>query len=385
MIAVRPPYGFWAGAVRVATWAAVLATAWASLHAIKVILDPDPAKPIPVGWAFLGAWHYHYAIFLTMLIAVAIGHHRLPAAARHWRLAGVVAIATLCAGAMQAALLRLHGIGASWGWSMLPYLLVPHAILSSLFVAVHEFGDRQRRSREDLHAAGMRRLELDRELVQARLALLQAQTEPHFLFNSLANVRRLLRTDRAAAGALLDALMRYFQEALPQLRTQRSTLAREAELVRAFLAVHQVRMGPRLQVAMDLPPALAGREVPTMVLLTLAENAIKHGLAPLAEGGRIELRARSGGGRLTLTVADTGRGMGDGLGHGTGLANLRSRLKAMYGDAASLTLRLNEPRGVVAEVALPDAADATSGEAPDGGPRGDPGQHAGGGAGGGAA
>ncbi len=200
----------------------------------------------------------------------------------------------------------------------------------------------------------MRQLALQVEATQARLQLLQAQIEPHFLFNSFANVRRLLRTDTAAASGLLLDLLRYLGEALPRLRDSTSTLGREVNLTHAFLSVHAVRMGQRLCFDFDVPAELAARSVPPMSLLTLVENALKHGLQPLAEGGSIHISARTLDGALTLTVADDGQGMGDACGHGTGLANLRAQLKAIYGSAASLSLRVNEPRGVTATVALPD-------------------------------
>jgi LytS/YehU family sensor histidine kinase len=230
--------------------------------------------------------------------------------------------------------------------------------LASLLVAAHAFAERSHAAAGALHGAELRRLGLTRELDSARLQLLQAQVEPHFLFNALANVRRLLRTDADAARTLLGDLLRYLQEALPALRDEHTTLAREAELVRAFLAVHQVRMGPRLQAHIHIPPELATRTVPPMVLLTLVENALKHGLQPLVDGGSVVVSARAENGRLTLTVADTGRGMGSGSGGGTGLANLRARLKSLHGGAASLSLAVNLPRGVVATVVLPDSETA---------------------------
>jgi LytS/YehU family sensor histidine kinase len=212
---------------------------------------------------------------------------------------------------------------------------------------------RSRAAAEAWHETELRTAGLERELAEAELQLLQAQSEPHFLFNALANVRRLLRTDPPAARGLLTDLLRYIQESLPALRSESSTLGREAELVRAFLAVHQVRMGPRLQSDVDVPPALSDRTVPSMVLLTLVENALKHGLQPAVDGGSVRVSAHARDGCLMLTVADTGRGMVNSSGQGTGLANLRARLRSRYGTAASLTLTVNEPRGVVATVSLP--------------------------------
>lgn len=234
-----------------------------------------------------------------------------------------------------------------------PYMLHTLFVLSLLVGALSEYRWWSLRAAARLHEAGLNRIRLQSELAAGRLQVLQAQIEPHFLFNSLANVRRLLRTDGKAGRAMLVDLMHYLESALPSMRDDSSTLAREAELVRAYLAVHQVRMGARLRVQIDVPDVLGRRVVPPMMLLTLIENALKHGLGPLAEGGSISVVAIEAEGKLLLQVADTGRGLVAGSGGGTGLANIRARLRAMYGASASLSLRLNQPRGVVAQIAVP--------------------------------
>jgi LytS/YehU family sensor histidine kinase len=221
---------------------------------------------------------------------------------------------------------------------------------------LQEFIRNRRRAADALHAEQLQRVELDGRLAAGRLRVLLAQIEPHFLFNSLANLRRLLRIDSDAGQAMLADLMRYLEVALPRMRAEHSTLGREAELVRAFLAVHQVRMGARLQVEVDVPAPLEPVPMPPMMLLTLVENALKHGLNPLPEGGTIRVAASTGEGKLTVSVTDTGRGLVPGSGGGTGLANIRGRLRAAYGAAASLSLQLNQPRGVVATIELPELA-----------------------------
>ena len=226
-------------------------------------------------------------------------------------------------------------------------------VIAALVAVLGEYRVGFSRAAESLHQTEIERLRAQGELAAGRLQLLQAQIEPHFLFNSLANVRRLLRTDGVAGRAMLADLLRYLESALPRLREDRPTLEREVELVRAFLGVHQVRMGSRLKVDFDVPRALGDRIVPPMMLLTLVENALKHGLQPLLEGGSIRIAATSDPTTLRVHVADTGRGLGTSLGAGTGLANIRARLRSMYGAAAQLTLRVNEPRGVVAMIELP--------------------------------
>jgi sensor histidine kinase YesM len=183
--------------------------------------------------------------------------------------------------------------------------------------------------------------------------VLQAQIEPHFLFNTLANVRRLYEADREAGHAMLDNLMRYFEVALPQMRCDASTLERERALIESYLNVQKIRIGRRLAFSIDIPETLRTIEVPPMMLLTLVENALKHGIGPQPEGGSLEVSAERTGERLILTVADTGRGLTGDMGAGTGLANIRSRLSAAYGSAASLSIEGNSPRGIVARLILP--------------------------------
>jgi hypothetical protein len=193
----------------------------------------------------------------------------------------------------------------------------------------------------------------DARLRDASLRVLQAQVAPHFLFNTLANVRRLAQLDRKAAAAMLGDLVEYFSVTLARRDTPRATLAEEARLVDAYLRIHRVRMGSRLAYEIDVPTNLARVQIPSMMLLTLVENAIKHGLNPLAEGGFVRLRAERRGAELHLEVADNGRGLAAAEGHGTGLSNVRARLAILYGTRAALEVAAGEPRGFVAKVSLP--------------------------------
>jgi sensor histidine kinase YesM len=218
----------------------------------------------------------------------------------------------------------------------------------------------------DESAARARRAERERaqhvkRTLESRLKMLQAQIEPHFLFNTLANVRRLYQTERATGEAMLDSLMRYLEVALPQMRADASTLGREADLATSYLDIQRIRMGRRLAYEIDIPPPLRDASLPPMMLLTLVENAIKHGLAPLPEGGTVRISAAASGNELEVRVADTGQGFTQSSGGGTGLANIRARLAALYGAAGRLSLSMNAPRGVTATMALPLPA-STPGE-----------------------
>jgi sensor histidine kinase YesM len=296
---------------------------------------------------------------LTAVFVVFAGRYALPEAGV-WRWLGLVALVAVACVLGWQALLQWKAIG----WPHRPPIprhvahMFQHqlAVTAVLIAGLHEFLRISRRAAGALHQAQLRRIAIEGDLAEGRLQVLQAQIEPHFLFNSLANLRRLMRIDALSGQAMLTDLLRYLEVALPRMRDDHSTLGRDAELIRAFLAVHQVRMGDRLQAEIDIPGHLASRKVPPMMLLTLVENALKHGLAPLPEGGSVRVSATDADGRLVLSVADNGRGLVPGSGGGTGLANIRARLRAAYGSAAGLSLRLNEPRGVVAAIVLPGTA-----------------------------
>ena len=314
--------------------------------------------PFPDAWRnFAWCWERAFVAVAALLATLMLLTRWLPRRLS-LRWAGL-AVAIVAAGALgwcAEDLLTLLISGEHISSGERPYMLHTMFVLAALVGVLGEYRWRSVRAASMLHEAELNRIRLQSELAAGRLQVLQAQIEPHFLFNSLANVRRLLRTDGEAGRAMLADLLRYLESALPRMRDDSSTLARETELVQAFLAVHQVRMGARLQVHVDVSARLGLLVVPPMMLLTLIENALKHGLAPLAEGGAISVHAFEEAGRLVLRVADTGRGLVAGSGGGTGLANIRARLKAMYGAAATLTLQLNQPRGVVVEIALPASA-----------------------------
>jgi signal transduction histidine kinase len=193
----------------------------------------------------------------------------------------------------------------------------------------------------------------EREAALANLRALQAQIEPHFLFNTLANVASLVDSDPAAAKRTLESFNRFLRASLAATRTESTTLGADAELIAAYLEVLQVRMGKRLAFRIDVPPGLAGFVLPPMLLQPVVENAIRHGLEPKIEGGEVALRARGEPGRLRIEVADTGMGFAPTTRGGLGLSNLRDRLRLLYGDRAELTIGENRPSGTVVTIALP--------------------------------
>jgi signal transduction histidine kinase len=201
----------------------------------------------------------------------------------------------------------------------------------------------------------LERSELERQASDARLRLLQAQVQPHFLFNTLANVRALVNAGSPRASAVLDSLIAYLRAAVPQLEEPSTTLAQELQLVRAYLELMHIRMPDRLRFDVRCDDAAAGIACPPMAVLTLVENAVRHGIDPSEEGGRIAVTAElRGDGRCLVLVADTGVGLqraGSGL--GTGLSTLRERLQLAFGGAALLRLAENPPHGVRAEIEFP--------------------------------
>ena len=201
----------------------------------------------------------------------------------------------------------------------------------------------------------LERSTLARQALDAQLRALHAQIEPHFLFNTLANVQALVEAGSPRAAPVLRSLIAYLRAAMPRLRDENgSTLAAEIELVRAYLEVMHLRMPDRLTYTIDLPADLAALRFPAMALLTLVENAIRHGIDPSEEGGRIEIGARRDDkGGVRVWVLDTGVGLRDTARPGTGLANLRERLAAFFGPRAQVELSENMPSGVRAEIVFP--------------------------------
>lgn len=206
------------------------------------------------------------------------------------------------------------------------------------------------------------RQELDGARQQARdadlrLGVLQAQVEPHFLFNTLASVRALVRHDPEQAEATLDALADFLRATIPRLRdgeaALHSTLGQQLDICATYLALMQVRMGGRLQYDVRADAGQRAHPFPPALLITLVENAIKHGIELRPGAGRVDIVATVQDGRLRVRVADDGAGLKPGLGSGMGLANVREQLAQRFGDRAGLRLQPREGHGVVAEIEVP--------------------------------
>lgn len=194
----------------------------------------------------------------------------------------------------------------------------------------------------------------EKELTVAKLNLLHAQVEPHFLYNTLASAQILTRTDPAGADQMLGNLITYLRYSLPRTEDSLSTIGEELERARAYLDIMKIRMGTRLQLQIEVAENLRAVLFPSMMLQTLVENAIKHGLEPQSGGGTIWILARHNDQTIAVTVADDGRGFSaEGAGTGIGLRNVRERLRLAYGAAASFAIVANFPSGVAATINVP--------------------------------
>ena len=201
---------------------------------------------------------------------------------------------------------------------------------------------------------------LQRAAVEARMQALQAQIEPHFLFNTLASIDQLIQTDPPRASKMQQSLIRYLRSAMPQMRDgKRPTLGQQVNLCSAFLEIMAVRMEERLQAVISVPEGLRTAVFPSMMLQTLVENAIKHGLEPAAGGGKIEITAEIVDGQLAVHVLDTGAGFSPSAAAGVGLANIRERLKVLYNGGAELIISVPPEGGTCATIKVPYEIAAT--------------------------
>ena len=251
---------------------------------------------------------------------------------------------------------------AAW----LDWFLVDHGTNLENAEAVVRAIARRIAERRRLEAAQVRESVTEKELTVARLNLLHAQVEPHFLYNTLASAQVLTRSDPARADAMLGNLIQYLRHSLPRTEDAPSTLGEELERSRAYLDILAIRMGPRLSLQVDVPDELRRLVFPLMMLQTLVENAIKHGLEPKPGGGTVWILARAVGGEqaqaVAVTVADDGRGFSsEGAGTGIGLRNVRERLRLAYGNGASFAIVANFPSGVAATITVPLALQGSGG------------------------
>ncbi|MBH9576203.1 sensor histidine kinase [Inhella proteolytica] len=297
----------------------------------------------------------------AVMLAVALLMRRLPRLTRlrpaqTWALTAALAIPLGYIGGHALALLflgepfRLTGTGAARLAPVVVHLLVGG-------IGLHYLA-----AREQLAQEARARAEAQRLATETELRLLRAQLEPHMLFNTLANLRALLREDAGQAEHMIDQLIAYLRATLAASRHEASTLEAEFAQLRAYLEIMALRMGPRLSYTLELPPELAATPLPAMLLQPLVENAIKHGLEPKVGPGRLTVQAHLDGAHIEITVRDDGLGLGadgqfqrplDGPASSYGLQHVRERLRAAYGPPATLTLSPLQPQGLCSRVRIP--------------------------------
>ena len=244
----------------------------------------------------------------------------------------------------------LRGAGSFFYWPT--YSLTSWLLLGA--PAVFFYADRSaaRKTAASLHAAELDRIHRSRISLESRLQAMQARVEPQFLFNTLAQVERLYELRSPLAGTMLDDLIAYLRAAMPLMRDSSSTVGQEIELARRYLEIAKIRLGNRLAFDLDVPRELANARMPPMMVLPLVDHAIVHGLERTQVGGAFRIVAEASGGRLRLTITDSGAGfIGDD--RDAGVASIAERLDALYGDAARLELRTRDPMGTEAVMEIP--------------------------------
>jgi len=233
---------------------------------------------------------------------------------------------------------------AVFAFSFLGTLIGPWAAMAALL----------RQRDVAVRQAEQQRGELERQVLGAQLQLLQAQVQPHFLFNTLANVQALVEDGSPQAGPVLSQLIAYLRAAVPRLHESQTRLGQELDMVRAYLALMQLRMPDRLTFKLDVAPDCDTLLCPPLTLMTLVENAIRHGIDPSLDGGHIELQVRRQGERCLARVSDSGVGLqAHSTGLGTGLTRLRERLQALFGPEIALRISELQPHGFAVELEWP--------------------------------
>jgi hypothetical protein len=254
--------------------------------------------------------------------------------------------------AAEAKARSYHKQASTWFTSFV-WLLV-----MALFGTKALMGGKKRAEAEMQSATAIAEREsMQRQLSEARMAAMQAQVEPHFLFNTLASVEHLIETDPPRASAMQRTLIQYLRAVIPQMRDANlsTSLGRELDMVTSYLDLLKMRMEERLTVDIQIPDDLRSAAFPPMMLQSMVENAIKHGLECKPEGGHLSVKADIADSKLRVTVADDGVGFGvvPSKGTGLGLSNIRERLKLLHGEAGQLHIAANIPSGVIATIEVP--------------------------------
>jgi signal transduction histidine kinase len=321
----------WAGrSWPLAAFAAVLAAFYA-WH--------GPSGPF---WMLLELWAAYSTAWLALATLAS-----LKGVDARWRLVLPTAVGGVLLGGLVAATITF---APNWQALFDSSRLLPEwglgAAFSAFFIALSLLT-------AEVRGHERRAADTRQQLLEARLQTLTAQIEPHFLMNTLANLRYLIKNDTAAASRMLEHLADFLQGALDRSRTTHSTLGQEVELVESYLKIMQLRLGGRLEFRIASPPELAGVSFPPLLLQTLVENALRHGIEPASGGGTVDLTIQREGAKIVLRVSDDGVGLKPESVPGVGLRNTLERLSSFYDGRASFDLGRGAQSGTVATVSIP--------------------------------
>jgi hypothetical protein len=307
---------------------------------------------------FVSVWGRTVFVGLVLLLAFDVAGHWPLRWVPRW-VAQLLAVGVAAPLATLLAYLWMVGGDVSRFWqhegfvSGFVWISATGLVLGLVLALGALYRERDAQARTQELSFALERSTLEKQALDARLRLLHAQIEPHFLFNTLANVQQLVESGSPRAAPVLQSLIAYLRAAVPTLSNENATLGNEVALVKAYLELMRMRMPDRLAFSVSVPPELAPRRFPPMALLTLVENAVRHGIDPSEAGGSIRVEARELAQGIEVSVADSGVGLRETAAPGTGLNNLRERLRAFFGDAAELQLNDQPPHGLNAVIVFP--------------------------------
>ncbi len=324
---------------------------WVGMPVVSAMIIDMIAHPGRVFGGYYWPIFFHTAVLSAVVCAGRAIYTRRPAAKRT-KDQGAVAL-YLVVIALSLSLTIQYRIG----WTMDRSLESAIVLVALLFVPMWTLASDLWASEASWRVATInsrvRTLRLEKANLDARLRTLQAQIEPHFLFNTLANVSALIDSSPATARLVVDRLSDYLRTSLDRTREGKTTLGQELDSVRAYLEISAARMGSRLRWQIDAGDTPTTLPLAPLLVQPLVENAVRHGLEPEIDGGTVKVEVRQRDQVLIIEIADTGRGMTETSGAGLGLANVRERLRALYGPDARLVLEQNEPKGLRARLEIP--------------------------------
>jgi sensor histidine kinase YesM len=303
---------------------------------------------------FVMSYTLYGIVSLTVLFSIIIFRPRT------WKSLVLITGVGICSSViigLQLSFISLRyffDIHLDWGTNNLGIQAVIFSIIVGFIIFYTEITQIRLRYRNFMiHEEKVKRLALEKESILANLRMLQAQIEPHFLFNTLSNILSLIDTKPDKGKLMLMDLTKYLRTSLSRTMPEKTTLSQEISMIESYLHIQKIRMDERLNYRISVPDNIGEYSFTPMLLQPLVENAIKYGLEPKEEGGEIIIRATEENDILKIEVADTGLGFSGIDKSGVGLSNVQKRLGLLYGEKGRLTLEENNPHGVRAIIEVP--------------------------------